>query len=68
LSFGAEYFVVLLPKDTEIQIYITVMLPGLYGREREERRLRVFEGRVLRKKFGPERDSVPGEWRRLHNG
>jgi hypothetical protein len=34
---------------------------------REERRLRVFENRVLRRVFGPERDEVTGEWRKLHN-
>ena len=34
---------------------------------REERRLRVFENRVLRKIFGPKRDKVIGEWRKLHN-
>jgi hypothetical protein len=34
---------------------------------REERRLRVFENRVLRRVFGPKRDEVTGEWRRLHN-
>jgi hypothetical protein len=34
---------------------------------REERRLRVFENRVLRKVFGPKRDQVTGEWRKLHN-
>jgi hypothetical protein len=34
---------------------------------REERRLRVFENRVLRKIFGPKRDKVAGEWRKLHN-
>jgi hypothetical protein len=34
---------------------------------REERRLRVFEIRVLRKVFGPKRDEVTGEWRKLHN-
>ena len=34
---------------------------------REERRLRVFENRVLRRIFGPRRDKVPGEWRKLHN-
>jgi len=34
----------------------------------EERKLRVFENRVLRKIFGPRRDEVTGEWRRLHNG
>ena len=45
----------------------------LYGCEtwslilREERRLRVFENRVLRKVLGPKRDEVTGEWRKLHN-
>jgi len=45
----------------------------LYGCEtwsltlREERRLRVFENRVLRRICGPRRDEVTGEWRRLHN-
>jgi hypothetical protein len=33
----------------------------------EECRLRVFENRVLRRIFGPKRDEVTGEWRRLHN-
>ena len=33
---------------------------------REERKLRVFENMVLRI-FGPRRDDVTGEWRRLHN-
>jgi hypothetical protein len=45
----------------------------LYGCEtwllalREERRLRVFENRVLKIIFGPMRDRVTGEWRKLHN-
>jgi len=34
---------------------------------RVERRLRVFEKRVLRRVFGPKRDEVTGEWRKLHN-
>ena len=34
---------------------------------REERKRRVFENRVVRKIFGPRRDEVTGEWRRLHN-
>jgi hypothetical protein len=34
---------------------------------REERRLRVFENRVLRRVFGPKRDEVTEEWRKLHN-
>jgi hypothetical protein len=34
---------------------------------REKHRLRVFENRVLRRIFGPKRDEVTGEWRKLHN-
>jgi len=33
---------------------------------REELRLKMFENRVLRRIFGPERDEVTGEWRKLH--
>jgi len=57
-----------------INIYRTTILPVvLYGCEtwsltlREERRLRVFENRVLRRVFGTKRDEVTGEWRKLHN-
>jgi hypothetical protein len=64
----------LLSKNTEIKIYRTIILPVvLYGCEtwsftlRKEHRLRVFENRVLRRIFGPKRDEVTGEWRRLHN-
>jgi hypothetical protein len=45
----------------------------LYGYEtwsltlREELRLRVLKNRVLRRIFGPKRDEVTGEWRKLHN-
>jgi hypothetical protein len=34
---------------------------------KEEHRLRVFENRVLKRIFGPKRDEVMGEWRKLHN-
>jgi len=34
---------------------------------KEERRLRMFEKRVLRRVFGPKRDEVTGKWRKLHN-
>ena len=34
---------------------------------RDEHRLRVFENRVLRRIFGPKRDGLTGEWRKLHN-
>jgi len=64
----------LLSKNLKIKTYRTIILPVvLYGCEtwsltfREERRLRVFENRVLRKVFGPKRDEVTGEWRKLHN-
>jgi hypothetical protein len=64
----------LLIKNLKIKIYRTIILPVvLYGCEtwpltlREERRLRVFENRVLRRVFGPKRDEVTGEWKKLHN-
>jgi hypothetical protein len=34
---------------------------------KEERRVRVFENRVMMRIFGPKRDEVTGEWRKLHN-
>jgi len=34
---------------------------------RQERKLRVFENMVLRRIFGPRRNEVTGEWRRMHN-
>ena len=55
------------------KIKIRVNEYSLYGCEtwsltlREGRKLRVFENMVLRRMFGPRRDEVKGEWRRLHN-
>ena len=64
----------LLSKNLKIKIYRTIILPVvLYGCEtwlftlREEHCLRVFEKRVLRRIFGPKRDGVTEEWRKLHN-
>ena len=64
----------LLSANLKIKIYRTIILPVvLYGCEtwswtlREEKKLRVFENRVLRRMFGPRREEVTGEWRRLHN-
>ena len=64
----------LLSKNLKIKIYRTTVLPVvLYGCEtwsltvREEHGLRVFENRMLRRIFGPKRDEVTGEWRKLHN-
>jgi hypothetical protein len=56
-------------------MYKTIILPVvLYGCEtwtltlREECRLRLCENRVSRRIFGPKRDLVTGEWRKLHKG
>ena len=68
---NTEHFVQLILCYEYLQ---DVALPiVLYGCEtwlltlREECRLRVFENRVLRRVFGPKRDKVTGEWRKLHN-
>jgi len=58
---------------TLVKIHRTIIFPVLlYGCEtwsltlrEEELRLRVFENRVLRRIFGPKRDEVTGEWRKL---
>ena len=67
-------FVLSFIGNGEKKIYRTIiLLVVLYGCEicsltlREERRLRVFENRVLRRVFGPKRDEVKGEWRKLYN-
>jgi len=63
----------LLSKNLKIKTYRAIILPVLYGCEtwsltlREERKLRVFENMVLRRIFGPRKDEVTGEWRRLRN-
>jgi hypothetical protein len=64
----------LLPRNVNVKIYKIIILPVvLCGCEtwsltlREENRLRVFENRFLRRIFGPKRDEVTGEWRKLHN-
>ena len=58
-----------LSKKLKIKIYKTIILPVvLYGCEiwsltlREERRLRVFENKLLRRIFGPKMDEITGEW------
>ena len=75
LLFGAESSVIQVAvQKFKNQDIITIILPVvLYGCEtwsltlREERRLRVFENRVLRRVFGSKREEVTGEWRKLHN-
>jgi len=76
LSFGAEYnlYFSVLSKNIKIQIHkIIILSVVLNGCEtwsltlREERWVRVFENRVLIRIFGPKRDEIIGEWRKLHN-
>ena len=75
LSFSAESFVFEVAiQILKSKIYRTIILSiVLYGCKtwsltlREERKLRVFENMVLRRIFGPTREEVTGEWRRLHN-
>ena len=69
LSFSWLY------KNIKIKIYKTIILPVvLYGCVTwsvtlwDERRLRVFENKVLRRIVGPKKDELTGEWRKLHNG
>ena len=69
LCLPADY-----PKIKKIKIYKSIILPVVYcGCEtwslifRKERRLRMFENRVLRRIFGTKRDEVTGEWRKLLN-
>jgi len=64
----------LLSKNLENMIYRTIILPVvLYGCEtwsltlREEKKLRVFENKMMRRIFGPRRDEVTRDWRRSHN-
>ena len=53
--------------------HMLILLVILYGCEtwsltiKEERSLKVLENRVLRRIFGPKRDEITGEWRKLHN-
>jgi hypothetical protein len=68
----------LLSRNVEVQTYKNIILPVvLYGcgtwsfTRREEHTLRVFENRILRRVFGPNKDEVTGEWKwhseELHN-
>ena len=63
-----------ISKNLKNKIYRTIILSViLFGCEtwsmtlREDRKMRVFESMVFRRIFGPRRDEVTGEWRRLHN-
>jgi hypothetical protein len=63
----------LLSKNIKTKMCRITILPVVYGCEtwsptlRDERRLWVFENMVLRKMFGPKRDDITGEWRKLRN-
>ena len=64
----------LLSKNLKTKIYHIIIFPlVLYGCEtwsltwREERRLRMFENRAVRRICGPRKDEVTGDWRKVHN-
>jgi hypothetical protein len=63
----------LLSRNVKVKIYKTITLPAFMGvklslsRTKGKHRLRVFENRVLKRIFGPKRDEVTGERRKLHN-
>ena len=64
----------LLSKNIKIKIYRITILPLVFYRcetwsftLREEHRLGVFDNKVVSRIFGPKRDKVTGEWRKLHN-
>jgi hypothetical protein len=65
----------LLPTNYKTSLLLSIfhLRVVLYGCEtwsltlREERWLRVFQNRVLRRIFGPKGDEVTGKWRKLHN-
>ena len=68
------YSISILSNNIKIQIYRSIILPGvLYVCEtwsltlQEEHRLRVFGNRVVIRIFGPKRDEVTGKWRKLLN-
>jgi hypothetical protein len=70
-NLGSSRF---LPKNIKIRINKTIIFPvASYGCKtrsltlREEHRLRVFEKRVLRRIFEPQRGGVTGVWRKMHN-
>jgi len=62
-----------MKRNVSLVVVVTIVPVVLYGCEtwlltlQEERKLRVFENMVLRRIFGPRKDEVTGEWRKLHN-
>jgi hypothetical protein len=75
LPFGPEpsVFSSAVEKRNKLEYKIIILPVVLYGCEtwsltlREEQRLKAFENRVLRRIFGPKRDEVTGEWKKLRN-
>jgi hypothetical protein len=63
-----------MSRNVKVEMYKAVLPDILCGCKtwsltlREGHRLRVLENRVLRRIFGPKRDEVTGEWRKLHKG
>jgi hypothetical protein len=74
LPFGPQSFIFrLFSRNVKVKIYKTIILLVVsygcgtwYLTLSEEHRLRVFGNRVVRRIFGPKRNEVTGEWRKLH--
>ena len=74
LSVQKPFYSNLIHKNIKIRTYRNIILHVVfYGCEiwsftlKKERRVKVFENRVLRRIFGPKRDEITGERRKLHN-
>ena len=70
LSFGAEYLMLQFAIKKYRNVILSVVLYGCENWSltlREERRLRVFKKRVLRRIFGPKKVKVTAEQRKIHN-
>jgi hypothetical protein len=71
LQISVRFIKTLSPLRILFFVYYSTTLPvvlyGCEGGRGEELRLRLFENRLLRRIFGPKRDEVMGEWRKMHN-
>jgi hypothetical protein len=67
IYLSLEFFIAVTVKKTMILPVVLYGCETLSVTLKEEHRLRVFENRLLRKIFGPKRDEVTGDWRKLHN-
>ena len=66
--YNGDTLPVQVAKVNDVIITISISLKSVLRTQTyQPRRLNVFENRVLRRIFGPKRDEVTGEWRKLHS-